>query len=197
MVKITSTLNANLSFTLKNPVFTWSQLMKGHKIKVTGNIAEQAGMESSGQRFILIEPSLNPLGGAKVKMNWGLRIIKFVGWVGIGICLKNAIVKANYHFNYNNIGHGSYLISSNGYSWSHSVKEFNSAFKTFQFNINDIVYLEYDPIELKLRFRKNKDGETFELALVPPPDNDEYYPCANICSSGDSVELINPGIELS
>lgn len=146
MVKIMSTLNANLSFAVKNPVFTWSQQMKGHKIKVTGNIAEQAGMESSGQRFILIEPSLNPLGGAKVKMNWGLRIIKFVGWVGIGICLKNAIVKANYHFNYNNIGHGSYLISSNGYSWSHSVKEFNSAFKTFQFNINDIVYLEYDPV---------------------------------------------------
>ena len=95
--------------------------MKGHKIKINGNIAEQTAMESSGQRFIMIEPSVSELGSSR-KMRWGVRIIKFVGWVGIGICLRNAITKANYHFNYSNIGHGSYLISSNGYSWSHSVK---------------------------------------------------------------------------
>ena len=55
-------------------------------------------------------------------MCWGVKVIKFVGWVGIGICLKNHISKGNYHFNYSNIGHGSYLISTNGYAWSHSVK---------------------------------------------------------------------------
>ena len=56
------------------------------------------------------------------KINWGIKIKKFTGWIGLGICLKNIIKNANYHFNYNNTGHGSYLISSNGYSWSHSVK---------------------------------------------------------------------------
>ena len=78
-------------------------------------------MESSGQRFAIIEPSVSGFGNSS-KMRWGIKIKKFIGWVGIGICLKNMITKANYHFNYNNIGHGSYLISSNGYSWSHSVK---------------------------------------------------------------------------
>lgn len=63
--------------------------------------------------------------------------------------------------------------------------------------MNDIVYIEYDPIDLKLRFKKNKDGDVFALTIVAPPAGDEYYPCANICSSGDSVELINPGIDLS
>lgn len=92
----------------------------------------------------------------KRKQCWGIKIKKFVGWVGLGICLRNVIKKANYHFNYTNTGHGSYLISSNGYSWSHSVKEFNSAFKTFQFTVNDIVYIEYDPTTWKLRFRKNQ-----------------------------------------
>ena len=77
----------------------------------------------------------------KSKQCWGIKIKKFVGWVGLGICLKNPIKAANYHFNYTNIGHGSYLISSNGYSWSHSVKDFNSAFKTFQFAVNDTVYV--------------------------------------------------------
>lgn len=77
----------------------------------------------------------------KRKQVWGIKIKKFVGWVGLGICLRNVIKKANYHFNYTNTGHGSYLISSNGYSWSHSIKEFNSAFKTFQFSVNDTIYV--------------------------------------------------------
>jgi hypothetical protein len=53
---------------------------------------------------------------------WGIKIIKLVGWIGLGIALKNSIIKANFNFHYTNIGHGSYLISSNGYSWSHSTK---------------------------------------------------------------------------
>ena len=60
------------------------------------------------------------------------------------------------------------MISTNGYSWSHSVKEFNSAFKTFQFTTNDTVYIEYDPIKNKLRFRKNNGPEKFELDIIPP-----------------------------
>lgn len=83
-------------------------------------------MESSGQRFILLEPSLTQcnvyfiLEYSNTKVTWGIKVIKFVGWVGVGICLKNIITKANYFFNYSTIGHGSYMISNNGYSWSHS-----------------------------------------------------------------------------
>lgn len=120
-----------------------------------------------------------------------------MGWIGVGICLRNQIKNANYFFNYTNIGHGSYLISSNGYSWSHSVKELNSASKTFQFTVNDIVYLEYDPKECKLRFRKNTGNDKFELDITPPPAGDSYNPCVNLCSTGDSVEIILPGIALS
>lgn len=131
------------------------------------------------------------------KMRWGIKIIKFVGWVGIGICLKNAIKNANYFFNYTSIGHGSYLISSNGYSWSHSVKQFNSAFKTFQFAVNDVVYLEYDPKEGKLRFKKATGPDTFALDIVPAPLGDVYNPCVNLCSTGDSIEIVLPGVPLS
>ena len=132
-----------------------------------------------------------------LKTRWGIKVKKFVGWVGVGICLKNSISAANYHFNYTNIGHGSYLISTNGYSWSHSVKEFNSAFKTFQFTVNDIIYIEYDPKEGKLRFQKNTGAEKFELDIQPPPSGDNYHPCINLCSTGDAVELVYPGIPLS
>lgn len=74
-------------------------------------------MESSGQRFILMDKDLNT---NLSKKSWGIKINKLGGWIGIGISLKNKIMVANYNFNYSNIGHGSYLISTNGYSWSHS-----------------------------------------------------------------------------
>lgn len=92
--------------------------MKGAKLKITDNIIEQTNMESSGQRFALADLAL-PINS---KVCWGIKVKKFFGWVGIGICLRNIIKTANYHFNHTNIGHGSYLISSNGYCWSHSIK---------------------------------------------------------------------------
>jgi hypothetical protein len=59
--------------------------------------------------------------------------------------------------------------------------------KTFNFTTNDTVYIEYDPIALKLRFRKNNGPEKFELDIVAPPNGDAFHPCVNLCSTGDSV----------
>lgn len=49
-------------------------------------------------------------------------------WIGVGVCHINAIKKSAFNFNYTNTGHGNYLISSNGYSWSSYQKEYNSKF---------------------------------------------------------------------
>ena len=97
------------------------------------------------------------------KTRWGIKANKLVSWIGVGICLKEHIATANYQFKYDNIGHGSYLISCNGYSWSHSVKEFNYACKAFNFTNNDIIYIEYDPKEGKLRFQKNNGPERYDM----------------------------------
>lgn len=37
--------------------------------------------------------------------------------------------------------------------------------------------MEYDPIEWKLRFRKNANEEKFEMKIEPPPAGDAYHPC--------------------
>lgn len=78
---------------------------------------------------------------ASNKITWGITVTKLVGWVGVGICLKNVISKANFCFNYSNINHGSYMISNNGYSWSHSAVDFNSTHKAFHFGTGDTIYL--------------------------------------------------------
>ncbi len=74
------------------------------------------------------------------KACWVMKIIKLVGWIGLGICIKSKILESGYKFHYENLGHGSYMISSNGYSWSSSVKTHNSAyFSGFSFGAGDFV----------------------------------------------------------
>lgn len=100
------------------------------------------------------------------------------------------ISKANFHFNYHNIGHGSYLISGNGYSWSHSQKDFNSAYKSFSYTTGDIIHIQYNSYEKKLKFYKNEKEKEFILDIEDPPYDDEYTPSINLCSVGDTVEII-------
>lgn len=76
------------------------------------------------------------------KAVWVMKIVKLVGWIGLGVCLKDKIVSGGYKFTYENLGHGSYMISSNGYSWSSSVKTSNSAYySTFNYTTNDFVVI--------------------------------------------------------
>ena len=93
--------------------------------------------------------------------------------VGIymGVCLKSKMI--NYDFNSKNMkgnekGHGLYMIDSRGLCYSHSQKEFNRVNKSFKFGVNDVIYVEYDPIDLKLRFIKNIVYK-FELSIIAPP----------------------------
>lgn len=50
-------------------------------------------------------------------------------WMAFGVCHKDIICSKNYSFLFNSIGHGAYMISSNGGSWSHIKPEFNNIVK--------------------------------------------------------------------
>lgn len=78
---------------------------------------------SSSQRVLALEPSLE--NGSKIK-KWKFKIVKLASWIGIGACHLNKLKEANWFFNYSNTQHGSYFISSNGYSWSSHKPEKNS-----------------------------------------------------------------------
>jgi len=41
-------------------------------------------------------------------------------WLGVGVCQKNLIQGKNYNFEFSKLGHGAYIVSSNGGSWSTS-----------------------------------------------------------------------------
>jgi len=79
----------------------------------------------------------------------------------------------NNNFNGNNMnwqesGHGLYIIESTGYCFSHSNKQFNNKWRCFEFDEGDIILIEYDPIENKLSFMKSFLTK-FEMPIIPPP----------------------------
>ncbi|EAR90775.1 transmembrane protein, putative (macronuclear) [Tetrahymena thermophila SB210] len=189
-IQISSSQSVGLSGFLKQLRF--SDKLKGTSIQIKSpNLAHQTQNESSGQRFCLLEPNL-PQNG---RLRWGFKIKSLIGWIGIGICLSSIIKGFNYHFKYSKIGHGSYLLSGNGYTWSHSKSEQNSQNKSFHFITGDTIYLEFDPQEKKLKFLKGKSNEKYTLEVDFLP-TDEIVPCVNLCSSGDEIELIVNEAEL-
>lgn len=56
-------------------------------------------------------------------------------------------------------------MSSDRTVYSHSFKEYNEVKRGFEFVQGDVVYMEYDPIGWKLRFRKNNGPDSFEMAI--------------------------------
>lgn len=68
------------------------------------------------------------------------------------------------------------MIDSYGGFWCHSQKNFNQVGKSFTFDENDVILIEYDPIDNKLRFSKNKvefdsknKVEYLEIVIFAPP----------------------------
>ena len=72
------------------------------------------------------------------------------------------------------------MICSLGGCYSHLYEEFNGFIKSFEFGDGDVIYAEYDPINKKLRFSKNKDNDYFEMPIIAPPSNDAYHPCVSM-----------------
>lgn len=59
--------------------------------------------------------------------------------IKVGICLKDIIKSKGYKMNPNAVGHGSFMIASNSYIYSHSDPAYNMVMKGFGFNTNDLI----------------------------------------------------------
>jgi hypothetical protein len=117
---------------------------------------------ASGERFALMKVGF--ASNSKAKYTWAIRINKLFGWIGLGASLKGVISKALLKFNYTTPGHGSYLISGNGYSWSHSQNENNSKNQVFNFGTGDTIIMQFNPAEGKISFKKhNSTNPAFVL----------------------------------
>ncbi|CAK66025.1 unnamed protein product (macronuclear) [Paramecium tetraurelia] len=168
--------------------FTFSTVLKSPTINITEQkIAHQTANQNSENRFILIEPQI--VESCKI----AIKISNLSNFIGIGIAYKNVLLGKNMKFDHQNLGHGSYMISSNAHTWSHSKKEENMVQKAFNFTTGDIIIVEIMLENKTLKFTcKNKPNETQAINLTfDNPDNDDIHFCVNMCYSGEKVEILD------
>ncbi|CAD8057396.1 unnamed protein product [Paramecium primaurelia] len=168
--------------------FTFSSVIKSPSIVITEQKnAHQTANQNSENRFILIEPQI--VESCKI----AIKISNLTNFIGIGIAYKNVLLGKNMKFDHQNLGHGSYMISSNAHTWSHSKKEENMVQKSFTFTTGDIIIVEVNLENKTLKFTcKNKPIDTQAITLTfDNPDNDDIHFCINMCSSGEKVEILD------
>jgi hypothetical protein len=91
-----------------------------------------------------MEPSLEEKGNKVQTVEFKI-VESTQSWVAVGICHKETVMKNNYTFAYSNLGHGAYMISCNGGSWSTLNSSHNNVVISFNFQKNDVISVKYDP----------------------------------------------------
>ncbi len=112
-------------------------------------------------------------------------------WVAVGMCHKNIVVGKNYGFNFSAVGHGGYMISANGGSWSNTKFEANNCVKVndlftqaFKFMTNDVIVITVDNQAKKMTFKKKNQKYELDFTII---QGDPLYPCALFYYMNDEV----------
>ena len=65
-------------------------------------------------------------------------------WLAIGFCDRKTVEGKMYSFKFGTIGHGAYMISSNGGSWSNHKADQNNTIKGIKFGKGDTIHATID-----------------------------------------------------
>ena len=88
---------------------------------------------------------------------------------------------------YGKPGNGAYMISNKGVSFSSHDQQVNNKINNFKtFTKGDTIVLKFSPIDMTLKFSKNKDS--YELQIDPKLKSD-IYPCVLFYFPNDTVEI--------
>lgn len=134
-----------------------------------------------------MEPSLEKNASKPIK-TLSFRIKECTSnWVAVGMCHKKMVSNKNYGFNFGGVGHGGYLVSANGGSWSNIKAEFNNTIKSFKFSKGDVITMTIDMEKSKAVFKKKAESYELEFKKI---EGDELYPCALFYYNNDEVEFL-------
>jgi hypothetical protein len=103
------------------------------------------------------------------------------------MCHPKIVASKNYGFNFSAIGHGAYMVSANGGSWSHTKAEHNNSVKSFKFIKGDIIQVTVNPTDKIVSFKKG--GENYQIPFETIA-NDELSPCVLFYYLNDEVEFL-------
>lgn len=137
------------------------------------------------KRFALMEPQLS----MTVRRRWSLRVHELREWIGVGVGHPSILMAEKYEFDVNSLGHGYYMISHNGFTWSHDNANEQCKQRSFTFGTGDVINIEFDPLARKVRFTKNNLRTIVELTLTA--SQDDFCGVANLGGDGDCVEILS------
>jgi hypothetical protein len=111
---------------------------------------------------------------------WSVRIAKMQYGMYIGMCqIRQAQSHKFEEWNWRNIGHGHYCVTSHGYVYSHSDASANCNKLSFEFGTGDVLHFEYDPKQGKLTVQNQKGGR-YEWSVERK--GEKYAVCAYLSS---------------
>jgi hypothetical protein len=83
-----------------------------------------------------------------------IKIDKLNSWVNLGICIKSKAISSSYYLNTEDVGHGAYTISNDGYSWHNTDSSANSYYHGWSFAQGEIITMTYDPKAKTIKYSK-------------------------------------------
>lgn len=148
---------------------------------------------SPNNALAIVEPRLAMTSPSKISF----RVDSLTDWVSFGVCLRTPFASKNYKHDCNNVAnvvskiqHGSYMMSTHSYMFSHSKREDNQVKRgSIKAKAGDIVTLEYNPTSKTLSVRTMNDE--FELLTdIAPNTEDAVHFCVGFCyAKGQAVSI--------
>ena len=172
-------------------IFTKPIINPEHFI-ITNNIIRYIGITRCEHRYIFLNKTID-INSSLSKFRWTIRLLTTSPWLGIGLCDSNQVAKNNFKFSSNDAqrNHGSFLISSNKYSWNCNVStENNKLISISEMKKGEEIKMEYDLLSKRLSFEIN--GTMLELTCVVPVfPGEKLTPCVVFLHKDDVVEVVS------
>jgi hypothetical protein len=113
--------------------------------------------------------------------------------VGVGICKRTIAEQNSFDFDYENTGHGYYMISSNGGVWSSTDEDLNNKLACWRFKTGDVIDCEVEvgegpeSSESRIVFKNGKHKYTLPFSCDA---EEKVYPCVMLHYVGDEVTVL-------
>jgi hypothetical protein len=182
------TIGEKKRFSEEEVTFDLLDISKGISIKLS-TASCNSSLPKLEHRFAMTNNILN---GSNCE--WKVKIGSLNGkWLGLGLCLKELVISNKFKFvaNKQTFLHGTFLISTNGYSWNTNLDEQNNKF------IANFPQIKSGD-ELGFRFYDN--DEKLEIVLgnfkvtlneISYPKGSYLVPCVVFLNPGDEVTFSN------
>lgn len=169
----------------------YDKINKSNKIYISGPIARYISTGQVEHVFVFGSRGIN-CAFDKGIFSWNITILTNPKWIAIGLCDKEEVLNNKMKFIMVNPKnkHGSFLVSSNQYSWNCLSEQENNMKISFpKMEKGSNVELAYDIDGNKLTFTSNY--KSFTLSKVKPvlPEHKILTPCILFLNDGDSVKM--------